>query len=84
MLSFVQARMGAAQESLDSVFTNRYGLDLSAAQKSRSTQTSEEPTVMELEIPDSGSLAECYRAAGGDPDALLKLMEAEHAKMDAK
>jgi hypothetical protein len=73
--NFMQQRLSAASGSLDSVFRERFGVEDAAA-----TTEEAEDEAATLELPSGNELADAYHTAQGDPDALLKLLQAGHEK----
>ena len=80
---FVPHRLSAASNALESVFSERYGVEVGAAAPE---EEGEDEDTSPLELPELGvaELADAYHSAAGDPDALLKLMQAGHAQITEK
>ena len=80
--NFMQQRLSAASGSLDSVFRERFGIEDAAAATGEATGEVEAEAAP-LDLPSGTELADAYHSANGDPDALLKLMQAGHEKASA-
>lgn len=72
---FVPHRLAAASGALENVFRDRFGVDVA---ETGEVQQSEDTSPLELPEPGVAELADAYHDAAGDPDALLKLMQAGH------
>ena len=72
---FVPHRLAAASGALENVFRDRFGVDVADTGE---IQQGEDTSPPELPEPGVSELADAYHSAAGDPDALLKLMQAGH------
>lgn len=74
---FVPHRLEAASGALENVYRERFGVEVGG--ESGGVQRNEDTSPLDLPEPGVAELADAYHSAAGDPDALLKLMQAGHA-----